>query len=99
MGVPGALSAAAASLSLMARWRISRVRRDESVTGSDLDVVYAIHYAGASQLDPQTIVGYLAGAGTLASEAHARDTVKQYRDDDKPPRRLLVGTERPGRRT
>jgi hypothetical protein len=77
----------------MARWRISRVRRDDSTSDPDLDVVYAIHYAGASQLDPQTIVGYLAGAGPLASEAHARDAVKRYRDDVAPPHRLLVGTD------
>jgi hypothetical protein len=44
------------------------VRRDDCLAGSDLDAAYAINYAGPGEVEPQTVVEYVAGAGKVASE-------------------------------
>jgi hypothetical protein len=56
----------------VATWRISGLRRDDCLAGSDLDAAYAINYAGPAEVEPQSLVEYVAGAGKVASERPPR---------------------------
>jgi hypothetical protein len=68
---------------------IKRVRPIEPTPEADVEYAYAIHFDEGPE--PQIVVEYAAGGGGKhASEAHAREAVAPYLDQEELPRRLFV---------
>jgi len=67
---------------------IKRVRPIEPTPDSNYEVAYGVHLDDGPE--PQVVVEYASGAGHHASEAHAREAVARYLDEDVLPARLIV---------
>jgi hypothetical protein len=79
-----------ASLDVMSRWSIGRVREVPPTPGSDCTIAFALHFREDEQPEPQIVVEYAEGAEGYASMDHARRLAARYLNEAVPPSRLVV---------